>query len=294
MNDATHADGRATWHDPERLPDIATAAALLAIHTALLSTGPALTNSNAQYAVVKAVFVAAMLLVAARSRIAAVGLPVTPHRYRQKVPFLQAHRRLEVVALTATTICVSFFIRITELLAEYIWPPNDPDCDGTIDAACCNYNDPACSGDSAGTDLLGVFNASVGEELLYRVALFTVIARFTSVRIALIVQAIIFGLSHTGFDKGYGAPAVIGLIAVGSVYALSVLATRSVWPAIAAHALHNLAVTAKERDLVGLEALTWVLTMLCIGVGTLVIVLPLTSDQPITRLLRRFRSRTLD
>jgi membrane protease YdiL (CAAX protease family) len=84
-----------------------------------------------------------------------------------------------------------------------------------------------------------------------------IIARIAVVRVAVVVQAVVFGLSHTGFDRGYGADLVTGLIAVGAVSAIAVLVTHSIWPAIAAHALHNMGVTAFDHEL---TVVSWAVT----------------------------------
>lgn len=228
--------------------DLVAAAAVLAVYLAHTVTEPAVIDTPLEHVVYEAVAVAAMLLVASRERIGWIGPPTAPVCARRTLPFLTANRIPQVLMLTGTTIALAIVARgSSERIARLIWMPSSQ---GRGDEpGCRSYNDPACSGDDITVDLMEVMTASLGEEFAYRFALFAILLRFVSIRVAIVVQSAVWALSHTGFENGYGAPAVVGLFAVGVVYAISVVATNSIWPAVVAHAVHSLGVAAVDHDL---------------------------------------------
>ncbi len=83
--------------------------------------------------------------------------------------------------------------------------------------------------------------AAVGEELAFRILLMRGIAWSLgdgrgAVGIALVVQAVIFGLVHAY----QGPTSVAGTVTSGLIYgALTVAARGSIWPAVIAHGTNN-------------------------------------------------------
>lgn len=116
-----------------------------------------------------------------------------------------------------------------------------------VDLEAVSYNSRSITNASALEALLtGVIDAALGEELLYRVAIFAAATRLTNWKYGVVAQAVLFGFNHTGGALGYSWPAVGGLIAGGAAIGVCVLWTRSIWPAVIAHALGNLIVTGRE------------------------------------------------
>jgi membrane protease YdiL (CAAX protease family) len=264
--------------------DVAAGAAVLAVFFIHTATERAVIDTPVEHVIYEAVAAIAMLAVAYRTRIGCLGLPATPKRLRSSLAFVQARRSIEVFCLTSVTIALAVVVRgSSERAAALIWPPSVADGNGVVDSGCRSYNDPACSGDSVTVDIIEVFTASVGEEFAYRFALFVIIARFTSVRFAIVAQAAIWALSHTGYEGGYEAAAVVGLFCVGLVYAISVLGTGSIWPAILAHALHNLGVAAFDHDL---NVVAWFVVA---TTGLSAIVLAAAVSIPVARYIARRR-----
>ncbi len=230
--------------------DIAAAAAILAVYFIHSVTQRAIIDTPMEHVIYEAVAAIAMLAVAHRTRTGCLGLPATPKRLQPSLAFIQSRRAIEVFFLTSITIALAAVVRgSSERTAGLIWPPAATDLPGLVDSGCRSYNDPACTGDGVAVDIMEVLTASVGEEFAFRFALLAIMGRFTSMRIAVVAQAVVWALSHTGFDDGYGAAAVVGLFGVGLIYAISVVGTGSIWPAVIAHGLHNLGVAAADHDL---------------------------------------------
>lgn len=230
----TPANPTPLWHDPERAVDVDTAAAIMTIWAMVSFVRPPFVNTDLANTIYLAVAILAMVALAARSTARPLRLPTTPASIRPYVPLDHKRRSLEVAALVATTITLATLARLVENFVAIFTNP--------VVGGCGTYNDADCTDDGPLTAFLGTFNAGIGEELIYRLALLTVVARFVGMRWAIAVQAILWGVSHTWFDNGYNSSVVAGIIAVGVVYALVTLATRSVWPAIISHTLGNLTV----------------------------------------------------
>lgn len=265
--------------------DIAAAAAVLAVFFSRTVTQRAVIDTPLEHVIYEAVAAIMMLVIARRMGVAWLGLPVAPQGLRRSLPFSRFSRACEVFCLTSITVVLAVLMRrIGERGAGTIWPVGGRDSkEKIVDMGCRSYNDPACTGDSATIDIVEVFVASVGEELAYRFALLVIIARFTGVRVAIVVQAVIWALSHTGFEQGYGATAVIGLFGMGVVYAISVVATGSIWPAMIAHGLHSLGIAALDHDL---DAVMWVVVV-ANGLGA--ISLAFAISMPLARFIVRRR-----
>lgn len=229
---------------------------MLAVYFGYIVTRRAIADTSVGHVVYEGVVVALMLAIARRSQLACLAIPQPPRRFRDSVPRALSARWIWTMLAVAVTVVATEIARASGLVAGALGGSSSTGGDDA-GSSCGTYNDPACSGDGATVDVIDVFTAAIGEELAYRYALLVVVARIAGVRIAVVGQAVAFGLSHTGFECGYGADLVIGLIAVGAVAAISVLITRSIWPAIAAHALHSLGVAAYDHDL---EGLSWVVS----------------------------------
>ena len=232
-------------------------AAMLVVYFSHVVTRRAVVDTSVEHVLYEMLAVTLMLAIAIRSRLSLLGMPSAPISLSAFLPFDRLPRAVSALVVTAITISLTTVARVSgRLVTEFGYSPGTR-CDGAADSACCTYNDPACSGDGALVDVVEVFTASVGEELAFRYAVLVIVSRIAGVRVAVAVQAIVFGLSHTGFEGGYGADLVTGLIAVGVVSAVAVLVTRSIWPAIAAHAVHSLGVAAFDHDL---AAVSWAVT----------------------------------
>ena len=227
---------------------MAAVAAMLAVYFSHVVTRRAIVDTPFQHVVYEVVTVALMVVIGCRSRLAWMSTPAVPSAFRAGYPLTRGATAAWACVATALTIIGTELARTTGLVVS-VFRESSVDCDPNDAAACCSYNDPACSGDGAGVDLVEVFTAAIGEELAFRYALLVILSRVIGIRAAVAVQAVVFGLSHTGFDGGYGADLVVGLVAVGAVSAAAVVLTRSIWPAIAAHALHSSGVAAFDHDL---------------------------------------------
>ena len=240
--------------DDAQLPAVA---AMLVVYFSHVVTRRAVVDTSVEHVIYEVVAVALMLGIAYRSNLGWMSMPVAPSSFRNAVPFARRASALWVVVVTATVVVTTEIARASGRIISALGASTTSSCDGPGNSSCCTYNDPACSGDGALVDVIEVFTASVGEELAYRYAVLVIVSRIAGVRVAVVAQAVVFGLSHTGFDGGYGADLVVGLVAVGVVSAVAVLVTRSIWPAIAAHALHNMGVAAFDHDL---TTVSWVVT----------------------------------
>ena len=217
-----------------------TCTAIFAIWFTYAMTTRAVTTTSTQAVIYETVAVIAMIAVTARAS-AEHNVWRRPHN-----PWLErrawARRRPAgiVVVTIATTLLAAYAadIGVTEL-AAIIWPPNDGP----------TYNDPDVTGHSAGVALISTINAGIGEELLFRLALLAVTARYLPLPVAVTAQAVIFGLAHTGIDDGYSAASVTGLIAFGVVLGAVAIVTRSIWPAVIAHTYGNVVVVIAQYDL---------------------------------------------
>jgi membrane protease YdiL (CAAX protease family) len=240
--------------DNDEFPAVA---AMLVVFFSHVVTRRAIVDTSVEHVLYEMVAVTLMLAVAIRSRLSLLAVPTAPISLRDWLPFDRMPRVVSALVFTALTISLTTVARSSgRLFRAFGYSPRSS-CEGTADSACCTYNDPACSGDGMVVDIVEVFTASIGEELAYRYAVLVILSRIVGVRIAVAVQAVVFGLSHTGFEGGYGADLVTGLIAVGAVSAIAVLVTRSIWPAIAAHAVHSMGVAAFDHDL---TAVSWAVT----------------------------------
>lgn len=243
-------DDRALCRDAD-LPAIA---AVLAVYFSYIVTRRAIVDTSVEHVVYEIVAVALMVAIVARWKLAWMAMPQPSRSFRDAVPFPRRAKAIWVVMVMAITIVASEVARTSGRVVSALGVSSSASSGDVGEDSCGTYNDPACSGDSATIDVIDVFTASVGEELAFRYAVLVIVARIAGVRVAVVGQAVVFGLSHTGFDGGYGADLVVGLIAVGAVSAISVLVSRSIWPAIAAHALHSMGVAAYDHDL---DALSW-------------------------------------
>ena len=230
---------------------------MLVVYFSHVVTRRAIVDTSVEHVLYEAVSVALMLAIAHRSHLNWLSMPVAPAWLTKLVPFGRPTRATSVLIFTAITISLTTVVRATGNVVRVLGYSTAGSCDGVADSACCTYNDAACSGDGMVVDIVEVFTAAIGEELAFRYAFLVIVARVAGVRVAVAAQAIVWGLSHTGFDRGYGADEVVGLVAVGIVSAAVVLTTRSVWPAVAAHALHNLGVAALDHDV---TVVTWAVT----------------------------------
>lgn len=81
--------------------------------------------------------------------------------------------------------------------------------------------------------------APLVEELLFRGVLLSGLMRRMPVSVAVLVSALVFGCAHVP-DFGFAWYAVPALVGLGVVLALLRLGSRSLWPAVVAHAGNNL------------------------------------------------------
>ncbi len=81
--------------------------------------------------------------------------------------------------------------------------------------------------------------APLVEELLFRGVLLSGLMRRMPVAVAVLVSALVFGCAHLP-DFGFAWYAVPALVGLGVVLALLRLGSRSLWPAVVAHAGNNL------------------------------------------------------
>jgi membrane protease YdiL (CAAX protease family) len=79
-----------------------------------------------------------------------------------------------------------------------------------------------------------VIVAPLGEELLFRGAIFGTLARAGGVGLPIVGSAALFGLMH--LTPGHAAAAFVSGLGLGWMRAV----TGSVWPCVVAHALNNL------------------------------------------------------
>jgi len=108
------------------------------------------------------------------------------------------------------------------------------------------------AGDLIGTGLVPAF----AEEAIFRVVLLGALAAVMPLRLAVVAQAVMFGIAHTGLGylAGFGDPtrttynvaAAIESGVAGLGYAAVVVATGRLWPAIALHALGNVLVVLDD------------------------------------------------
>ena len=92
-----------------------------------------------------------------------------------------------------------------------------------------------------------VFSLSnaIAEEVIYRGAFMALVARVTGLRVALVLQAVVFGLAHAGAHfLGSPIPVVVSIGIAGYVAGLLVLKTRSLMLPIAVHTAIDLPVYA--------------------------------------------------
>lgn len=223
---------------PHPIVDDTTSSALLAVFIAAIYTRAALTDTDTQQLLFGTVAVALALVIAARDPHRPFRLPTTPTALH---PYAQEPRRpyVRAAVITGAVVMLSLLVRIIDLAATTIWPYSDA----------LSYNDPTITGRSTLIDLGELLGGAVGEELLFRVALLAVARRYLGTPTAIALTTVTWALSHTGFERGYGAATVIGLAAVGIVYAAATIATRSIWPAVIAHTIHNLGVVIEQRHL---------------------------------------------
>lgn len=219
----------------------ATTNIVLAMFVVLGYVAQAITDSDGQLLAVHAAVVTAVFIVVARDPNRPLAAPTLPARWRGHAPALTSRPWLEAIAVTGAAVFMISCARAIGALAELIWPVGSEPL----------YNDAVLTGDSLGVDLASIYTAAVGEELLFRLALLVVIATWLGPRSAVFITSVVWALAHTGFDNGYPAAIVVGLVAAGLGAAAITLATRSLWPAIVAHALHNLSSVLRDHDVPG-------------------------------------------
>lgn len=96
------------------------------------------------------------------------------------------------------------------------------------------YQSAATSGIAGfiGAILLGAVLTPIGEELLFRGVLFTLLTRY-GVWVAAILSSIVFALSH-GLNLATPVAFIVGLAAAWLMHA-----TKSIWPGVVVHAVNN-------------------------------------------------------
>ena len=214
---------------------------VLVLFVVLAYVAQAVTDSDGQLLAVHAAVVTAAFIVVVRDPNRPLGAPTLPERWRRHAPALTSRPWLEAIAVTGAAVFVISCAQAIGALAELIWPVGDEPL----------YNDAVLTGNNLGIDLASIYTAAIGEELLFRLALLVVIANWLGPRTAIVITAGVWALAHTGFDNGYPAAIVVGLVAAGLAAAAITLATRSVWPAIVAHALHNLSSVLRDHEVPG-------------------------------------------
>lgn len=97
-----------------------------------------------------------------------------------------------------------------------------------------SYQSAATSGIAGflGAVLLGAVITPIGEELLFRGVLFTLLTRY-GVWVAAILSSIVFALSH-GLNLSTPVAVIVGLAAAWLMHK-----TKSVWPGVVVHAVNN-------------------------------------------------------
>lgn len=211
------------------------AAAVLAVYVTYNSITRAIASSATPSVLLDAAAVVVMVAVTAWHcpPPSPWNAPVVPTPVASRVP----DRRAQIAVAIIVTLVAAVIARIAvEDLAHAVWPTTDA----------LNYNDPAITGHNVTVALIDSVSAGVGEELVYRAAFLAVLARYMPTSVAVVAQAVVFGLSHTGFDRGYDAATVCGLIAFAVVFGAAVVMTRSIWPAVIVHSLSNVIVVLAD------------------------------------------------
>jgi membrane protease YdiL (CAAX protease family) len=94
---------------------------------------------------------------------------------------------------------------------------------------------PRTAGERRGFGVLAI-TAGICEELLYRGFVTWYVGHWTGVPIAVVISSILFGFAHVYL----GWPHVVRTTIVGAVFALIVIGTGSLWPAMIIHAAMDL------------------------------------------------------
>lgn len=234
--------------------DQATAASVLAVYVTYLVTGRALATNTIGIELLESVAVVLMTVVTVRAEPTPWRTPRLPDRSWLRVPRRQPLAAIGV-AIVATMLVAALAQGGVEWVAQLIWPAGNG----------VNYNSPEYTNNSAFVDIVAAVNAGVGEELVYRIGLLAVAARYLPLPVAVVAQAVAFGLAHTGFDHGYGAATVCGIIAFGIVLAASLRITGSIWPAVVTHTVSDVFIALGDHDLLN----GW--TIAAIVAGTFVV-----------------------
>lgn len=228
--------------------DQATAGTVLAIYVIYLVTGRALSTNTLGIELIESVAVILMIVVTVRTAPTPWRTPLLPDRRWLSV--LRRHPPAATgVAIVATMLVAPLAQVGVAWLAQLIWPAGNG----------VTYNSPEFTNNSAFVDIVIAINAGVGEELVYRIGLLAVLARYLPIPVAVVAQAVVFGLAHTGFDHGYGAAAVCGVIAFGIVLAASLRITGSIWPAVVTHVVTDLSIALSDHDLLN----GWTFAIFC-------------------------------
>lgn len=113
----------------------------------------------------------------------------------------------------------------------------------------------------ASPELLGVAAligiAATLEEMIYRCLLFRVVERATGTSLALLVQAVVFGVGHLENTERGGtfdvAAMLVSVTMLGLLWAGVFVLTRNLWATVANHAAWNFTILASGVPLSGIE-----------------------------------------
>lgn len=218
-----------------------TTSLVLAVFTVWIYLGGVLDDTTAQQRAAHIAAVTIALLAVARDPQRVLGAPNLPARWRAYAPSITRRRWLEAIVVVAAAIVLITLAQGVGQLTAVFWPIDDQP----------TYNDVAITGNSLAVDLTAIYTAAVGEELLFRLALLGAIAAWIGNRFAVAITAVTWALAHTGFENGYPAALVVGLVMFGIASAVITLATRSLWPAIIAHGINNLDAVLDDHQVDG-------------------------------------------
>ena len=141
--------------------------------------------------------------------------------------------RLGIGILAAATVIVFFMLQGRKVQKALTRPKAVASLRKQLEFA--NVLAPETSGERRGFWLLS-FTAGICEEILFRGFLMWLIAQWTGLVAAVILSSILFGCAHIYLGTAYVPKVAI----VGLLFALVVVASGSLWPAIVIHAAMDL------------------------------------------------------
>lgn len=236
--------------------DSDTAVVVLAVWTAWIYSAAVLDHSTEVLTTIRFVIVTALVVFTAR-RTSLFTSPVIPRWMPKRVvvgggPYIAAV--FFIVGLFVVDIVAKTGAREA---VELVRAP----------AGGVTYNDVAFTQNPFVVDVVNVWGAAAGEELIFRGVLLAIAVRYMDWRLAVIAQAIVFGFAHTGFEMGYSAGLVAGIMVTGVLFGWATMVTKSLWPSIVAHAAWNLLVTLVDHNQSSALFLVIVIAALLSGVA---------------------------